>query len=111
MHTQLDFTIAEDAKRIGMLLSEDNANLRTPGWSDMAMGFLMDFLDTRTDSFLAEEVRAYASDRGLDAPPSNRAWGGVMARASRNGLIRSVGFALTSNPLAHNTPATLWEKA
>lgn len=112
MHTQMDFTVAENARDLGMMIAEDNANRKVTGWSNMAMSYLRGYLSMHgTTPFLAEEVREYAKAHGLEDAPSNRAWGGVMTRASRAGLIKSVGFRLTTNPLAHRTPATLWAKA
>lgn len=108
--TELNFAAAENAKQAGMMMAEDNANTKINGWSRIAFNILREFLMFHNDPFLAEEVRSYASQRGLDEPPSKRAWGGVITRAARQKLIKSIGFGLTTNPLAHRTPATLWCK-
>lgn len=112
MQQEIDFSPAENGKQAGMLLAEDNANRKISGWSNSAMSYLVGFLSMRgNEPFLAEDVREYAKAHGLEDAPSQRAWGGVMTRASRKGIIRSVGFGLTTNPAAHRTPATRWCKA
>lgn len=93
-------------------MAEEHANRKISGWSNAAMSYLRSFLSERGFvSFLTEEVREYAKAHGLEDAPSQRAWGGVMTRASRAGIIRSMGYGLTTNPTAHRTPATLWRKA
>jgi hypothetical protein len=109
---QLDFITAEMGREEGMNRSLANAEKTFAGWPELAMSYLKGFLSMRGASpFLAEEVREYATSQGLCDPPSKRAWGGIMSRASANKLIRSVGFGLTKNPTSHRTPATLWCKA
>lgn len=57
-------------------------------------------------SFLAEEVRQYAMEKGLDDSQDARAWGGVIRLANKNGLIEKIGAmpARTSN----HSLKTLW---
>lgn len=112
MQTQIDFSAAENAKQLGMIAAEENANKKITGWSNSAMSYLEGYLSIRgSEPFLAEDVREYAKMHGMEDAPSQRAWGGVMARAARLGIIKSKGFRLTTNPSAHRTPATLWAKA
>lgn len=111
MQAQLDFTAAENSKNAGMLLAEEHANRKISGWSNAATSYLKGFLSIHSEPFLAEEVREYAKVNGLEDAPSQRAWGGVMTRAARAGIIKNIGFRLTTNPVAHRTPATLWCKA
>jgi len=82
-------------------------------WGDLAFSFVSQFLSQRTRHgyFLAEDVRVFATEGGLPEPNSLRAWGGVMIRAAKAGMIERVGYALTKNPRAHHTPAAAWEVA
>lgn len=110
MQTQIEFAIRN--RDMGIEAVVNHADRVFDGWKQSAMTLLRDFLNQNNGtSFLAEDVRDYAGLKGLPEPPSKRAWGGVMKAASGKKLIRSVGFGLTKNPLAHRTPATLWTKA
>ena len=57
---------------------------------------------------MTEDVRL-ASEKEIPMPPSNRAWGGIVVRASKAGLISRVGFSNVKNAKAHKTPATVWK--
>lgn len=108
---QLDFMDVDTARDLGMNQALNHANSVIPEWSETALKCLISYLYLRgNEPFLAEDVRAYGQCIGLEAPPSERAWGGVMTRAARAGLIEAIGYAKTSNPLAHRTPASLWRK-
>lgn len=108
---ELDFTKAQAWATNGMNVAVLSADSHLSGWSDMALDKMMEFISIHKQPFLVEEVRRFAHFRGLPRPESDRAWGGVVSRAARRGLIKHVGYAKTSNPLAHNTPAALWEAA
>jgi hypothetical protein len=92
----------------GIKTAVDHANDEHEKWSAQAFDALKDFIERHEEPFLGEDVRRFAVD--VPIPPSKRAWGGVLVRAARLGLIKKVGFKETTNPLAHRTPATLWEK-
>ena len=57
---------------------------------------------------MVEDVRE-ASKGVVPVTPSTRAWGGVVVRASKAGVIKRKGFKNVKNAKAHCTPATLWE--
>ena len=102
---------AKESKESGMNQSVNNADLFSNGaWSKEAYDCLIEFASKRTEPFLAEEAREWAERfKMLAVPPSKRAWGGVIVRASRSGLIKHIGYAKTANVKAHRTPASLWE--
>ena len=104
-------TLAEQGKEAGMKSAFNHANAIDPTWSDMAMEALKQFLANTNEDFMAEDVRKFAFDHGLPIPPSERAWGAVIRRASIAGLIKFFGYAKTENPKAHRTPAALWIRA
>ncbi len=91
----------------GMRRSRDNADDKVDGWSETAFLFLKEYIQTQDKPFMAEDVRT--SDQcGVPNPPNKRAWGAILVRAAREGLIKRIGFKETKNPWAHRTPASLW---
>lgn len=97
----------EILKNIGMNQSSSNAESKHPGWMQEALGYVRDYPGKR---FLVESVRRFAERQGLPIPPSKRAWGSVITKAKRLGYVKAIGFRTVSNPKAHRTPATYWEK-
>lgn len=79
-------------------------------WKERAYDFLLEYLKGLEGEFMAEEVRV-ASLETIPAPPSNRAWGGIILKAARAGLIRQVGFRSVKNPRAHCAIVGVWCKA
>lgn len=93
----------------GITRAKDNADDKIDQWSDRAFEFLREFISFQDIPFMAEDVWMSA-ECNVPEPPSKRAWGAVIVRASRAGLIRRVGYRETKNQFSHRTPATLWEK-
>jgi len=102
---ELNFS-GEDLRDRGMQQAIDHADEVVDGWSAIALKFVMYYaLNNRT--FSGEQVRA--ASRGLvPEPPHLRAWGGVMMKAARRGIIRKCGYVQVENPKCHKTPASLW---
>ena len=63
---------------------------------------------TSDKPFLIEEVREKAEGCGLPVPPSRRAWGAIVIKAKRIGIIKRVGYGQVSNPYAHRANASMW---
>ena len=79
-------------------------------WSDRAYVFLLDYIKSRdfyNREFMTEDVRV-ASESELPAPPDKRAWGGIVRRAAKAGLIERIGYSHVKNFKAHRTPAAVW---
>jgi len=91
----------------GIKKSLEHADEKIENWSKSAYDFLKEFAKSNKQ-FLVEDVRL-ASAGVVDEPPSKRAWGGVIVMARKNGVVKKIGYKEVSNPLAHRTPATLWE--
>ena len=81
MNGQLDAFEGDQLRDEGMKKAGDNAEKKSPGWQDRALGFLMAFPE---NEFLIEDVRVWAHKAGLPKPPHGRAWGPV-ARAASDG--------------------------
>jgi hypothetical protein len=103
-----------DAKALrdrGIETAIDHADRVVAGWSDAAFEELCAFthLIGLTARFTSEDVRLFADARGFAKPPDNRAWGSVMLRASKRGLIKKVGWTTANDPKVHCNPVSLWE--
>lgn len=105
---ELPFT-GTQLRDAGMKLASESAEQDSWGWNEAAYNFLTGFVNARQGSFMAEEIRN-ASAGLIPEPPSKRAWGGIMMRAAKAGLIRKVGYGQVSNPRAHKCFATVWIK-
>lgn len=91
----------------GIECSLTTASTVIPNWAEDAFEVLVEYIKT-TKEFMAEDLRKY-SESYIDTPPSTRAWGGIMVKACKEGLIERIGFKNVKNPKAHSTPATLWK--
>lgn len=95
---------------IGIQKAVEHADAVCDKWSDKAYEVLKKYL-ARFESghhFMGEQVRLFADTEGLPKPLSLRAWGGVMQRAAKEGLIKQNGTAKVNNPLAHCANAAKW---
>ena len=77
-------------------------------WAEQAQEQFYMFCLLSPFPFQVEDVREYASRKGLSDPPSLRAWGSVVARARKQNLIKHVGYDQVSNPKAHCATSSLW---
>ena len=100
--------LGETLKQQGMERSITSADNKIEDWSVSAFNFLMAFLAESEGEFMAEDVREYAKSRGLEDPPSKRAWGSIIIKAKKQGLIGFVRLSQVSNPKAHRANASVW---
>lgn len=84
-----------------------HANSAAPGWTDRALQML-DLYPLQ--KFMVEEVREWAYANGLDEAVNDRAWGGVISKAARCGMVLHIGYRVVKNPNAHATPASYWKR-
>lgn len=98
----------KDLRDAGIRKAINHANKKDNNWSEKAYNFLINFIRSNSE-FMVEDVRK-ASDGVVDEPPSLRAWGSIIVRASKEKLIKRVGFRNVSNAKAHATPASVWIK-
>lgn len=99
---------ADRAQRDGMAAAVEHADDVVFAWSQRAEALLVEFAGG-VETFLAEDARAFAAERGLPSPPDGRAWGAVLQRARRANLIQKVGFAPARS--SNNSPKVEWAKA
>jgi hypothetical protein len=110
MDVQLNIFDSRSARDHGIAKAVDHADQAVPGWSDQAYALLLRFLGTHVGPFMAEEVRSYAAQIDFPLPPHARAWGGVMIRASKSGIITKAGTGKVRNVKAHCANATIWRQ-
>jgi hypothetical protein len=96
----------------GMRQAVDHADRENNGWSDEAYGLLQNWIinQGKGSTFKLEDFRLYCEKRALiDSPPDDRAYGHIVTRAAKAGLIKNAGFIKSENPVAHRGPRTLWK--
>lgn len=97
----------------GMQQAIDHADRNFPAWSERAYGFLKKWLNELRPGkhFKTEDFRIKMElDELIERPPSDRAYGSLITRAAKAGLIRKIGHGTVVNPKAHRCYASLWEK-
>ena len=92
----------------GMKKAVDHADSVEPTWSQRAYKFLLKYRLT-VEEFMTEDVRK-ASKGIVPGPPDLRAWGSIVTKAARVGLIHSTGIRSVKDPKAHAGYATVWKK-
>lgn len=94
----------------GIKRAVDHADKEHNNWREAAYQILVEFVNKSTDGFLCEDIRKYAVDKGFPEPPHNRAWGAIIAKASKENIIKQVGFAKVKNAKANCANVALWKK-
>ena len=107
MGNQLNLFDGPHLRDEGIQRAVDHADYQEPKWSYKAYNFLRLYIQGHK-VFMVEQLRE-ASVGIVPEPPSKRAWGGVIVRAVKAGIVRRKGFCNVANPSAHCTPATVWE--
>lgn len=107
MQTSL-FTGAELRDK-GMQRATDHANAVHGDWSEKAYHFFKWFITQHIGEFMVEDVRR-AARSFVPEPPHLRAWGSVVVRAVKAGLIKRKGIRSVKNAKAHKANASVWIK-
>jgi hypothetical protein len=94
-----------DAGMARVTASADDAHTN---WSATAYLVLRAFVRRREHAFTAENVRAFATEKGLPEANDQRAWGSIFQRAAKEGLIRKLGYRQAEGRACHMHPVTLW---
>jgi len=102
----------ERRKNIGMEEAADHAEEESPQWKQRAFNLLVRYLSEypKPHQFQAEDFRNWCEmGKFIQEPPSKRAYGSIVLRAAKQGLIKKIGHATVKNVTAHRCFATLWE--
>lgn len=95
----------------GIQRAVDHADRVSHAWSVLAYQTLLEYLkfvpDPFGDGFIAEDFTGYALARRVPKPPDNRAFGAIIQRAARAGLIVKAGYREDK----FCSPKTLWRRA
>jgi hypothetical protein len=109
LFTELELTLEQITEfHIEKGLRHADRVCNDPPWRTLAWDFLMKFLkENPSRSFMTEDIRSAACGHVPD-PPDQRAWGGVILRASRSHIIRCVGFDRMKSKNCHANPKMVW---
>jgi hypothetical protein len=109
MTQQYNIEFSRELKKAGMQKAIDTAERHSPGWSDKAYNYLVEFVKTRKEGerFLIEDVRQDAGTL-VNECVHLRSWGTIAAKAIRNGIIKRVGFEKVKNHKAHQCNAAVY---
>lgn len=75
-------------------------------WTDKAFDYLVEHAKHHT-FFTVEQVRMAVAGK-LPDPPTSRAWGSVVLRAARAGVVVRSGHTEAEDPAVHCNLVTLW---
>jgi hypothetical protein len=103
---QLDIEEAIKLRDEGIKEAIDHAMAVEPSWGDIAYSFLMNLKPTGI--WMMEDIRK-AAEGIVPDPPDSRAWGAVVRKAARDGIIEKVGVQSKSSTVCHRGFASLWQ--
>jgi hypothetical protein len=110
MSVQLNIFEGKKRRNAGMQRAQDKADKKNPGWSEAAYEFLKDYAKLNA-KFMAEDVRFAA--QGIEAlkVENQKAWGSVIQRGVREGIIHNNNseYRKVKNANANCTPAAVWK--
>ncbi|WP_293371474.1 hypothetical protein [Nevskia sp.] len=106
MQTSLQLEVASLSRDRGILNAAIGAEHASPGWSIAAFEFLRDYA-RRHVQFMAEDVIRLASVSDIPKPPDGRAFGSIIQRAVREGLIKKLGYAPAAT--SNLSPKCVWQ--
>ena len=100
---------ARAAGHAGAARAASHADRVAAQWTRTAVQAVITYAAARREAFLAEDVREYADQMGVDEPPDARAWGQVFRIAKREGIIVAAGYAPSRS--SNGSPKVLWVAA
>jgi hypothetical protein len=98
-----------EARDKGIKRAVEHADKVHDRWSEKCYGLFKDFINEQHAPFQTETFRHSIAGL-LEEPPHKRAFGAIVVRAAREGLIKRVGSAPVSNIKAHMALANVWQK-
>jgi hypothetical protein len=109
MNSQLNIFDGRQARDEGINKASDHAEAVNPGWNDQAFTMLKQFISVYPGEFMGEDFRAYCAMVDFPLPPHARAFGGVIHKAAKSGLIKKIRIAPVKNVKAHCAFASVWQ--
>ena len=107
---KFDYTENREIRDNAIQQGIDHANEVEENWASKAYSLLVKFLYEIKTDFTSEDFRAYCTDK-LPPPPDQRAFGGIMMKASKQGLIKPTGqYREGINKQCHMNPKKVWIK-
>jgi len=106
---ELDFKAAGALRDAGIMQAAEHADAVIENWSEIALQFLQTFLNTAGE-FMTEEVRL-AAIGFVPEPPDARAWGSIIVKARKKGLIKKTGVRCKSDKCCHRGFGSVWIKS
>lgn len=108
-YKQVALRQAEAAKRRddAMQRAADHADGVSPRWTDVGFEHLRLFA-MQHYTLTCEQVRKHAEAKGFPKPPTRRAWGAIVSRAVRAGVITQGVYEKATDPLVHCRPIMRW---
>lgn len=103
-----DLFTGEYLRDQGMSRAVEHADRVIESWSDKAYKYTVGYIQSH-DKFMVEDIRQ-ASRGVISEPPSIRAWGSIIVRAAKKGLVKRIGFQSVKNAKAHCANAAVWQK-
>lgn len=100
--TQKSLDFARSGRDASMTLVAEHAGEQ---WINLAYRTLVSFANINK-VFMTEDVRAYAVANGVDCPHDSRAWGPVVTKAIKAGLITRFGYSPSKT--GHMRPMPVW---
>jgi len=107
---KLNFS-GEELKTIGQNLALETADKLHEDWTLKAMAMLRQYcrIHGSGHQFRGEQARFYCEANDIPQPGTKKAYGGLMAKLAKEGLIKRVGFSNTKDPKSHHAHCALWE--
>lgn len=103
-----DIPAAIQQRDLGIERAINHADRVCDDWGDKAYSLLLDFIKV-TSEFMTEDFRL-STEGKLPEPPDNRAYGALIVRAKKNGLIRHLRYEAAKDKKSHRNPKSVWGK-
>lgn len=107
--TQHSINFGKTLKEKGMKRSLESAERVNPGWQEKAYWYFKYWIRYQKQPFKMESFREWCKDL-IPEPPSLRAFGAIVRRAKKEGLIKHIDYTQTENPKSHQANCSLWQR-
>jgi len=97
--------LARRRRDTGIGRSADHAHRVDPLWQERAVRVVALYARYH-EHFQAEDVRDVAETTSMPLPPDGRAWGAVMKRAAKEGIVKADGYAPSNS--SNKSPKVRW---